>query len=134
MEKYLGAIQNYTHSKGGEGIQKSVQKRTRGRGLQRRIQRGAKGAQAPVRFQTPNFLKIEIIGFCLTTSPHKSNFHANHAHHNHHAQNWNVEPLSDFRLDPPLGSSKNVRTLMQSFQVSRILRETHAFCGETHAF
>ena len=120
----------YAHSKGGEGIQKSVQKRTKGRGLQRRIQRGVKGAQAPVRFQTPNFLKIEIIGFCLTTSSHKSNFHANHAHH---AQNWSVEPLSDFRLDPPLGSSKNVRTLMQSFQASRILRETHAFCGRrTH--
>ena len=29
-----------------------------------------------------NLLKIiEIIGFCLTTSLHKSNFHANNAHH-----------------------------------------------------
>ena len=68
--------------------------------LQRRIQRGAKGAQAPVRFKLPNFLKIEIIGFCLN----KSNFHANHAHHTHNAQNWSVEPLSDFRLDPPVTS------------------------------
>ena len=48
---------------------------------------------------------IEIIGFGLTTSLHKFNFHANHthhAHHAHHAQNWSVEPLSDFHLDPPL--------------------------------
>ena len=42
---------------------------------------------------------------CLITSSHKSNFHANHAHHTHHAQNWSVEPLSDFRLDPPLHST-----------------------------
>ena len=53
-------------------------------------------------FKLPNFLKIEIIGFCLTASLHKSNFHTNHAHHAHHAQTWSVEPLSDSRLDPPL--------------------------------
>ena len=50
-------------------------------------------------FKLPNFLKIEIIGFCLTASLHKSNFHASHAHHTFHAQTWNVEPLSDFRLE-----------------------------------
>ena len=49
-------------------------------------------------FKLPNILKIEIIGFWHISS-HKSNFHANHAHH---TQNWSVEPLSDFRLDPPL--------------------------------
>ena len=69
---------------------------------QRRIQRGAKGARAPIRFYIPNFLINEIIGFCLTTSSHKSNFYANHAHYTHHAQNWSVEPLSDFCLDPLL--------------------------------
>ena len=53
-------------------------------------------------FKLLKFLKIEINGFCLTTSLNKSNFHANHTHHAHHAQNWSVEPLSDFRLDPPL--------------------------------
>ena len=68
---------------------------------QRQIQRGAKGARAPVRFYIPNFLIIEIIEFCLASS-HKSNFHADHTHHTNHAQNWSVEPLSDFRLDPPL--------------------------------
>ena len=47
-------------------------------------------------FKLPNFTKIEIIGFCLTKSLHKSNFHTSHAHH---AQTWSVEPLSDFRLD-----------------------------------
>ena len=69
---------------------------------QRQIQRGAKGARAPSDLKLPNSLKIEIIGFCLTTSSHKSNFHANHAHHTHNAQNWSVEPLSDIRLDPQL--------------------------------
>ena len=59
-------------------------------------------------FKLPNFLKIEIIGYCVTTSSHKSNFHANQAHHTHHAQNWSVEPLSDFRLDPPLGPSTHI--------------------------
>ena len=67
--------------------------------------RGGEGARAPVRFYAPNFLKIEIIGFCLTTSSHKSNFYANHAHNTYHAQNWSVEPLPDFRLDPPLDYS-----------------------------
>ena len=33
---------------------------------------------------------------------HKSNLNVNHAHHANHAQNLNVEPLSDFGLDPPL--------------------------------
>ena len=69
---------------------------------QRWIQRGAKGTRALVRFYIPNLLIIEIIGFCLTTSLHKSNFHANYPHHTHHAKNWSVEPLSDFCLDPSL--------------------------------
>ena len=64
--------------------------------------RGVKGAGTPLRFSIPNFLIIEIIGFCLITSSHKPNFHANHAHHAHHTQNWSVEPMTDFRLDPPL--------------------------------
>ena len=55
-------------------------------------------------FKLPNFLKIEIIGFCLTTSLHKSNFQASQAYHTHHVQNWSIEPLSEFRLDPPLVS------------------------------
>ena len=63
---------------------------------------GRRGLESRSDFKLPNFLKIEIIEFCLTTSSHKSNFHANHAHHTHNAQNWNVEPLSDLRLDPPL--------------------------------
>ena len=75
--------------------------------VQSRVQRGAKEARSPVKFKIRNFLIIEIIGFCLATSSHKSNFHANHAHHTHHAQNWSVEPLSDFRLDPPLKSVSN---------------------------
>ena len=65
---------------------------------------GEGGSRPRSDFKLPNFLKIEIIGFCLTTSSHKSNFHANHANHTHNAQSWSVEPLSDFRLDPPLES------------------------------
>ena len=76
---------------------------------QRQIQRGTKGLEPRSDFKLPNFLKIEIIGFCLKTSLHKSNFHANHAHHAYHAQNWSVEPLSDLSLDPPLsGASKRL--------------------------
>ena len=63
---------------------------------------GQKGLEPRSEFKLPNFLKIEIIGFCLTTSSHKSNFHANLAHHTNNSQIWSVEPLSDFRLDPPL--------------------------------
>ena len=69
---------------------------------------GPRGLEPRSDFKLPNFLKIEIIGFCLTTSLHKSNVHANHAHHTHHAQNWSVEPLSDFRLDLPLCVSQLV--------------------------
>ena len=71
---------------------------------QRQIQRGRWGLKPRSDFKLPNFLKIEMIGFCLTTSSHKSNFHANHAHHTHNAQNWSVEPRSDLRLDPSMQS------------------------------
>ena len=63
---------------------------------------GRRGLEPRSDFKLPNFLKIEITGFCLPTSLHKSNFHTSHAHYTHHTQNWSVEPLSDFRLDPPL--------------------------------
>ena len=57
------------------------------------------GGSCSKAVKVPNFLKIEIIGFCLTTSLHKSDFLAKHAHHTRHAQTWSVEPLSDFHLD-----------------------------------
>ena len=63
---------------------------------------GGRGLEPRSDFKLLNFLIIEIIWFCLTTLSHKSNFHANHANHTHHAKNWSVEPLPDFRLDPPL--------------------------------
>ena len=54
---------------------------------------GGEGGSSPGQILIPNFLIIEVNGFCLTTSSHKSNFHANHAHHIHHAQNFSVELL-----------------------------------------
>ena len=63
---------------------------------------GRRGLEPRSHLKLPKFLKIEITGFCLTTSLHKSSLHANHAHHTHHTQNWSVEFLSDFGLDPPL--------------------------------
>ena len=47
---------------------------------------GGEGGSSPGQILIPNLLIIEIIGFCLTTSSHKSNFHANHTHRTRHAQ------------------------------------------------
>ena len=78
---------------------------------------GRRGLEPRSDCKIPNFLKIEIIGFCLTTSSHKSNFHASHAHHTHNAQNWSVEPPSDFRLDPPLVASLMMKMRMMMLPI-----------------
>ena len=80
-------------------------------------------------FKLPNFLQIEIIGFCLTTSMHKSNFHADHAHHTHNAQNWSVEPMSDFCLDPPLSCLKSYLT--EVFRIVWLTGEIPNVCKKT---
>ena len=78
---------------------------------------GRRGLEPRSNVKLPNFLKIDIIGFCLTTSSRKSNFHANHTHHTHNSQNWSVEPLPDFRLDPPLLSPLKLLSNVPLFPV-----------------
>ena len=87
---------------------------------------GRRGLEPRSDLKLPNSRKIKIIGFYLSASSHKSNFHANHAHHTHRAKNWSVEPLSDFRLDPPLLHMDMAReyTTQRTKQMPRVASTT----------
>ena len=87
-----------------------------GRGVNRGVSRvGRRGLEPRSDFKLPNFLKLEIIGFCLTTSSHKSNFHANHANHTHNAQKLTC--IAPVRFSPGSATGCKCRSTMMGQEI-----------------